>query len=609
MGLETKVIYEVQNRSRAEAGPRRRVTSRTAAVFISVLLVALFHAVLLVRQAPLLYDAKLRNPDSYYKIVTLMDHTQDRFNWVARDNAPNGSWVHWSMPHATTVWQVHRLLRLAGLAEEPALRYAGGAVTLLSMLLVALFIALALAPIAPQRAIMVSGLLLATSLPILGYARVTQITHHIFMLVPLAAAAACLMQRPEMRRPLLAACGGALLGLALWVSPETMPFVVGLVGVRLALRLQHPDSASLWPIAVGMALTTTWAWTTDPPPPGFSAWAVDHISLAYIVLVALLGVWLIAGDVWARRRLPLPHALLAQLGLGVALGLVWLWTVPGAMNGPAGLIPAELQQLFWNHIDELRPARRGSEWVAFFATPVAAAMLAGYGAWRRRSLWLLTLGLFALSYGLLAVWHIRMGTAASVAAALAFCAGAASLRGMEEHNDGALSRREWLAALAIALFPHTQLVASGLLSWAEAAPPKDEVTCNLAPVAEALNRLPPSTILTTLSSGPELLYRTHHRVIAGPYHHNVGGMLDNFHAWLDAGDGRAEEVLRRRQVDYVLGCVRYQAALQGAGSSRSLAQRVAAGDVPGWLEPIGWPPDTQTGWRLYRVQLTPGGQP
>lgn len=596
---------QVASRNEGHVSPTtRRVTSPVAAVLISVLLVAVVFAGQLWRRAPQLANAQLSNPDSYYKLVLLMDQTPQRgYGWIARDNAPEGSWLHWSRPHAATVWQLHHALRLAGWAKEPALRYAGGAVTMLSVLLVALFVAVALTRIAPQRAVMVSGLVLATSVPIHSYGRVIQITHHIFMLVPLTAAAACLLQRPEVRRPWLDLCGGSLLGLALWISPETMPFVVGLSGVRLALRLQHPDSAPLWPMALGMAGMTLWAWSTDPPPPGFGAWALDHISLAYIALVALLSGLLVLGDVCARRALPLARSVPTMLALGCAAAIAWLVMVPGASRGPAGLVPEELHYLFWDHVNELRSAHKPAEWVGYLAVPMAAAGLAGYGAYRQRSLWLCALALFALVYGLLGAWHVRMGAAASAAAALAFCAGAASLRGMDQQNDGRLPAREWATALAVALLPHAQLVAYFTLSPAKASEPAVPI-CDLAPVAEALNRLPPSTVLTALSSGPELLYRSHHRVIAGPYHHNVSGMLDSFRAWRDSGEGRAEEILRRRDVGYVLGCINFQSALQGTGAERSLAQRVAAGDVPGWLVPVAWPSGIDTDWRLYRVQLS-----
>ncbi|MEQ1438715.1 hypothetical protein AAG565_05065 [Fontimonas sp. SYSU GA230001] len=584
----------------------RGSTSPAAAVMIAVVLVAIVQAVQVWRELPLLIDADLPNPDSYYRLVLLRDRAPSApFNWVARDNAPDGSWVHWSLPYSVTLWASHRPLRWLGIGEDEALRYAGGALTVLSVLLVAGFVGLAATRIAPARPVMVTGLVLASSVPMFAYGRVVQITHHIFMLVPLAAAAACLLQPPQLRRPSIDVLGGALLGLALWVSPETMPFLVGLAGVRLALRLQHAQSAALGPIAAGLVATTLLAWTVDPPPPGFSVWALDHISLAYVSLVVLLAGLLAAGDLCASRRVPLRRSLPALVVLGAIAVLSWLLLVPGARQGPQGLVPDELSRLFWGDIVELRGVRLTAEWIGFLTMPLAAAALAAVSGWRQRSLWHGALAMLALGYALLGIWHMRMGAAASVAAALAIAAGAATMRAMDPRNDGSLSARELGAALCVALLPHAQLIAYQLSLPAAVVEKirQADATCSLAPIADTLNRLPSATFLTPLVSGPEFLYRTHHRVIAGPYHHNADGMLDSFRAWLDAGDGRVQEILRRRGIGYVLGCVRYQAALQGEAGQRTLMQRVVDGDVPEWLEPMPWPAGIQTGWRLYRVSL------
>ena len=43
------------------------------------------------------------------------------FQFIARDNAPYGSWIHWSLPHTWTVWQLHRGLMTFGAEKEAAL--------------------------------------------------------------------------------------------------------------------------------------------------------------------------------------------------------------------------------------------------------------------------------------------------------------------------------------------------------------------------------------------------------------------------------------------------------------------------------------------------------
>ncbi|MFA5940832.1 MAG: hypothetical protein WC809_15860 [Sinimarinibacterium sp.] len=587
----------------ASPAPRRAMGFAFAVAFAVALVTAVF-AVQLPTSIPRLVDAELRNPDSYYKLVLLGGRAAGQeYSFVARDNVPDGNWVHWSKLHSATLWQLHRLWRLAGVDEKSALRYAGGALTFASMLALALFVALAVARVGTPRAVVVTALVLVSSASLRNYGYIIQITHHIFMLVPLAAAAACLLQRPGARSPLSDLCGGLLLGLSLWVSPETMPFVVGLAGVRTALRLQYPESAPLWPLAIGLVITTALGWRIDPPPPGFTRWALDHISLAYVVLAGVLAAVLLVADVCAQQRLRLSRSLPAVAAAALAAAGLWMLAVPGALAGPVGLVPEELRSLFWDRILELQPARKPAQWVGYVLIPVCAAVVAAVAAWYRRSLWLAAMAAMALAYGALAAWHIRMGAIGAVAAALAWAAGAATLRGMDAANDDRLSRRELAATLLVALLPCVLMVVQVALYRID--PPDsaqtDSPRCSLRPVEAALNRLPPATVLAPLSNGPELLYRTHHRIVAGPYHHNVGGMLDSYHAWMDSGDDRAEEVVRRRGVEYVLGCVAIQRALRGRAGARTLAQRVMDGDVPAWLEPMDWPAGTETGWRLYRV--------
>lgn len=567
-------------------------------------------------------DARLPNPDSFYKLVLLEDHDpQTGFHFVARDNAPQGNWVHWSLPHSWTVWQAHRPLVAAGLPQRPALLWAGVGVTMLSMLLLSALVALAVALHASHRAALVSALTLATSLPLLGYGRLDQITHHIFMLVPVAAAAACFLRPlPPARLAWPDALGGGLLGLALWISPETMPLVAGLAAVRAVLKLESPAPAptptptptpSLTPVAVGLLAVVALGGWVDPPPPGYGAWALDHISLAWLVFAALLAVLLLLADALAARGVARHRAtgILAAAAAAAAAG--WLLGVPGALHGPSGLIPHEMKVVWWDHIKELQSAQTPHQWVAYLMMPWAAAALGGWAAWRTRRGSLALLALMALVYGLLGAWHLRMGAAGAVVAALTLGLGLTQFRiFVNGVVDASLTLRQQMAGLVLILLPVLQmLLVLGLLLWQGTEAPAKHEGCALPAIAPALNRLPPATVLVPVFDAPELLYRTHHRSVAGPYHHNVQGILDVYRAWSDpdAEGARARAIVARRGVDYLLGCTRIQRELRGTGAAPSLATRVRDGDVPGWLVPVPWDDDPVTDWRLYRVVAA--GQP
>ena len=170
--------------------------------------------------------------------------------------------------------------------------------------------------------------------------------------------------------------------------------------------------------------------------------------------------------------------------------------------------------------------------------------------------------------------------------------------------DASLALREQMAGLALILLPVLQmLLVLGLLFWQGTEAPAERPECALPAIAPALNRLPPATVLVPVFDAPELLYLTHHRSVAGPYHHNVQGILDVYRAWSDddAAAARAKAIVERRGIDYLLGCSRIQPALRGTEAAPSLAARVRDGDVPDWLVPVAWDDDPATDWRLYRV--------
>lgn len=589
------------------AADKSMTTSR--AVLLAVLFMLLSLSWAIRPQFQHLIAADLPNPDSYYNLVTV--HDQDAVHgpqWVARDNAPQGVWTHWTLPYSWTLSQAGSLLELTGLSRITALRYGGGLLTALSMLLLSLATALAVASSGGTRkTTLLSGLVLASSVPLHSYGRIDQITHHIFLLLPLAAAAAALLRRADTRRRLSDLAGGGLLGLALWISPETMPFVVGLSGVCIAQRLQASAPAPLWPIALSLVTTIALAYWIDPPPPGFSHWAADRLSLSYVLLTGLLALVLLVAELsltWCRSLL---RRVLVVLGTGVAAAICWLAAVPELRAGPTGLIPPELRTVWWDTINELHMMHSLPEWVAWMSVPLTAAAVAALAAWRERSLWLASLAVMALCYGALGIWHARMGGAASLAACLAFCIGLSHLPAFADHQVSPLPARAQVAAFLLTVLGPLQLFAYiGLNTlFPTAAMSLKARQCNLQPVAASLNQLPAATVLTGIFSGPELLYWTHHRTLAGPYHHNVAGLLDSYRAWLDDGQGPAREIIAKRHIEYVLGCTHIQRELRAPQQRRTLAERVADGDVPAWLQAQPWPAGMQTDWRLYKVIRDP----
>lgn len=542
-------------------------------------------------QAEDLSNANLPNPDSYYKLVILKDYTPETgFQFIARDNAPYGSWTHWSLPHTWTIWQLHRGLMAFDVKKDTALLWAGGGLTMLSMLLLALLVALVVANIGSPLAAVVSSLVVASSPPLFGYGQLVQITHHIFMLVPVAAAAACFLRPNLQAGHLLDFLGGTLLGFALWVSPETMPLVLAFAAIRAAVRLQHPFSGPVWPVAAGLVLMVLIGWAIDPPPPTFSIWALDHISLAWVLFVALLAILLILTDHCIAKEKTLSVAILQLTFALMAAAIVWLVVTPGALAGPNGLIPNELRVLWYDHIEELQPASKPSKLLIYLLLPIVSASLLGYVAWRERCLWMLVLVLSALIYGVLGASHIRMGAAAAFVSVLTFSIGISKLNAFRHLQDNTVPVSEQILVATLVLIIPMQVFGAKLLADFESKSESEEMyigaekPCRLDAVLPLISSMPPSIILAEPNIAPEILFKSRHKVIAGNYHHNIRGLLDLFSALRSVEpDTEALNVVSRRGISTILMCNLINSNLLRGNADRTLAQRMAGGELIAWL--------------------------
>lgn len=552
---------------------------------------------------PSLIVANFPNPDSFYKLVLVREYAPETgFQYVARDNAPIGFYQHWSAVHSWSLFHFQRLLQLVGLAQDQALIWAGTSITLLSMLALTALVTLLVINQGSLLAAIVAAIALVANGPIRAYGQPLQITHHIFMLVPLVAAAIMLMpsENAWRRWHFAGSSSGLLLALALWISPETMPFVVVLLAARTAFRIQYATRESLWPIAASLCVGLITAWYLDPPPPSFSAWALDHVSLAWLLFGLLLSVLLVLADLMVWLRLPLIRMAIVMVVGALVSAFVWLSTVPGALAGPAGLIPPELKSLWWDRISELQPVSSTGEVIGYLAMPLVAGVMMTVYAIRRRALWMLVLALSVFVYGFLGARHTRMGAAAGLLAIICYGVALSGLTAFREPAKLHGRYRQQILALIFILFPSLQLAAVGLLMDNETLQREKNgsaLRCKVADIADALNALPPGTVLAPINEGPELLWRTHHRTIAGNYHHNVSGLLDHFNAWRSvASDDQARRVMDERKVDYVLGCENVPDSMKLNQGLPTLASRVAQGTAIDWLphhEKIGH-------WHLYR---------
>lgn len=499
-------------------------------------------------QAQALQKAELPNPDSFYKLVLLRDADSERgWAWSARDNAPQGFWMHWSEPHSQVMKAIAHTLEAVSVAPEQALLWAGGLLTLLSMALIAWPILWLLSRQAGTLPTLIVAIAFATNIPLYGYGQLVQLTHHIFMLVPLAWALLSLHGKPSYLRD---ARAGAFLALALWISPETMPFVLTISALRAAQRLQSVSTQPLWSWALTLIITLLLAWQIDPPPPTYSPWTLDHLSLAWLLFAALLGALMLAVD--ALSRCSVRARWLVSGALTAMAFVAWLSVVPEARQGAMGLLPETLRTHWWGRIHELQPAHHAAEYIAYAATPMLAISLCFWVCWRQRDGWFLLLALAVLAYAALGLLHIRMGAASALIACYALGIALGKLPAFRQSTATLTRWQQAFVVMVLAVLPAQVFLAHFV---DEPAPKK--TSCELATVADELNQLSPGVVLLPINLAPELLYRTQHQVIAGNYHRNILGLMDYFSLWLGLdSDADRKQLLLDREVKYALFCQR-----------------------------------------------------
>ena len=106
-------------------------------------------------------------------------------------------------------------------------------------------------------------------------------------------------------------------------------------------------------------------------------------------------------------------------------------------------------------------------------------------------------------------------------------------------------------------------------------------------------------IAAPIDEGAELLFRTPHDLLAGPFERDAGGNLDLFDLFTARSDEAAHAIALRRHVDIIMFC-RPEAVMWLPNDPASFISRLEKGYRPSWLTPLGAP--VGSGYRVYAVR-------
>ena len=537
-----------------------------------------------------------------------------------RLNPPAGVAMHWSrlpdLPLLGLLW-----------AAEPALGREGAillTVSLIPVLLGLAYLAVfiwAAQPLTGSGGRLYAAIIgVASSIPLFPFAA-GRVDHHGWQLLLAMVMAGAVLRvaagEPARHHAVLSGVAG---GLALWVGAEGLPAVALASGVLVLVWLRHGDWGARRLAIHGLSLAATVALIL---PLGLAPGqrlvphcdAFSLVSLALGLGLAGFGLAALLTERYLARAGAIPGGgigkrLFIALLLGVLLLGLLLVLFPQCRGGPyAGVAPEVAALLVL--VEEAQPLWRalGSNpglALQFSLLPLTAVLLVGYHLGRARgqdrTLWL---GLGVLVAGGLAVtlWQLRGGFLANAYAGLALAWLMTHLGARAARSPRLLSRLGLrlapvaLAALAPGLAG--KLVES--LSEASVAANSSPLAapCDLGPALARLNQSPwidqaPLLIAAPVNEGARILWQTPHAVLAAPYHRNPAGVRDN-ELIMNGDEKRARAIAVDRGVDFILLCP-VEGAAAATGRGQGLADRLAGGEVPDWLEPL---PDTGTAL-LYR---------
>jgi len=467
----------------------------------------------------------------------------------------------------------------------------------------------ACAPADRKRAQLAATLLTALSIPALIHFRTGAIDHHNLQIVLLLGFVLCISDLEH--RADKAALAGLCAALSLAVGLEMLP-AIALASATVVGLLVWKGTDVLRPacaFGAGLAGSSLLLALLLLPMNSLARPVCDAFGGPILLLCAGGGVALLAVAGIARMRGSVWALMTASALAGALLLGAFYRSYPSCVASPYAQVDPLLVS-FWlgrvvetmslTELAQMQPQKL----LGYYAFPLltlglCVAAVIGCAP-QTRFRWIASTVTLAALFGE-SLWELRGAAAANIVAAPLCVAGIVRLR--TEIVAG------WrLARVALLLSPAT-LGGIGLAVWPalaagtdgqKIAMPDPSASCQTISSAAPLADLPPGRVMAPIDSGPAILAATEHSVFAGPYHRNNDGNLAMLHT-MTAAPQAARDMLRARQVDYILTCNGsfdqddlVHIAPQG------LAAHLGRGEAPDYLEPV--PAVSKPGWTVWRVR-------
>lgn len=573
-------------------------------------------------------EGRLIGPDAYMRLLRVRE-LWDGGGWYdavsARGNAPFGEILHWTRPLDVLLLLGGALGALSMDFETALFAWAAviGPLLHLVTLLVLLWACRPLFdqvfdPASDQASLVRLGLLFAVQFFISFQFAAGRPDHHglntMLFIAQMGFAFRLSRAGCEAKTALWAALAAAL---ALWISIEGGLGAAMILTTLTAAWVLHggPYLRRIMRFLGFLCLALVAALVLERPPHDLLAPEFDRLSIVHLALFAILALFslLFAG---LSRFGPGPASRLG-LTLAGAAGtamIMGLW-LPGILDGPMAKMAPLVREVWFANNAEVSPVlrfddlrRTGPNALAHLGLVIVALPTLLQLLRRSRGEARLNWAVLAVFLCLTLALALREARWVGYAQILSLPPCIALLHYLFGRFGGGGLGRAALPIGMVIFLATGPLIGGGLLRHALPIG-KTGKPCELPEMARFLaenypNR--PHTLLNFIYSGPELLYRTQHKVIATPYHRNTAGIVDTIRFLGAIDEGGPKNLVKKRDIDLVLICPGDPEAdnYRRPEGAATLLMRLEAGRPPPWLKPIALPVALNAKFKLF--QVTPG---
>ncbi len=565
------------------------------------------------------------DPDDYMHLVQTLDWLKGQhwFDLVQhRLNPPDGTPMHYSrlyeLPLAILIAPLRQWLGDIGAATVAAAVWP-----LIALAIYFMVVRWAARPFLDEDWVNITSYISLFAIYIMLEFMPGRADHHGTEALLIAAVfgftARTIMEPSVIRWPLGA---GLFLSLAVVIGFEVLPWVIlisGWLGLRAMVKGKEPAFAAM---IFGLSLSLSGLVFLMLTKPWDHIFEPDLLAYSIVYVIFLLSIALcLSGVALASRTRFVTLRYVVGIFLLFFTGVTFLYWFPGLSGGPYNAINPALLSTVFSKIPETTPFMAWSLWPVKFCSiisPLLLALAVSKSCWGRAKdsetfwLWGMMFILLGAAILLALLYQTRIMTYAELFSVIPL----AVFTQKAWLWLGAQRERRLLAAeiglfLLIGPLPMVLIPAltdgrpfnTGVMLF-----PVQKTSggnCDMHLLADVLNgphyyNGHSRVIMNSVNDGPELLFRTHHNVLAGPYHMNVSGNLDSTAFFSTMNPNEATAIAYHRGVDLVTLCNElpfiYQnseaedfASHQHAKTSNTnkvetFAQHLVDGDTLPWLK-------------------------